>query len=78
MTTEAEGIGKVCFKDLPELEHAIIFKGEPGKKYKGFWSYEELLKAPTTEDFSKLDKMEKKVRFDDPAAIMYTSVSFHW
>uniref|UniRef100_A0AC34QWW6 AMP-dependent synthetase/ligase domain-containing protein n=1 Tax=Panagrolaimus sp. JU765 TaxID=591449 RepID=A0AC34QWW6_9BILA len=73
MTSEARGIGKIHSKDLPELEHAIIFKGEPGKKYKGFWSYEELLKAPTSEDFSKLEKMEKKVRFDDPAGILYTS-----
>uniref|UniRef100_A0AC34QF01 Acyl-CoA synthetase n=1 Tax=Panagrolaimus sp. JU765 TaxID=591449 RepID=A0AC34QF01_9BILA len=72
MTAKKEGTGEVYSTAMPDLKHAIIFKGEPGRKYKGFWNYDELLEKPTSEDSKELDEIGKKIRFDDPAAIMFT------
>uniref|UniRef100_A0AC35G0L8 Uncharacterized protein n=1 Tax=Panagrolaimus sp. PS1159 TaxID=55785 RepID=A0AC35G0L8_9BILA len=73
MSAAPIGIGKIKSKDLPELKHIILFKPEEDKQYKGVWNYSEVLQAAGSLDFKQLDEIEKRIKFDDPVNIQYTS-----
>uniref|UniRef100_A0A914Z375 Medium-chain acyl-CoA ligase ACSF2, mitochondrial n=1 Tax=Panagrolaimus superbus TaxID=310955 RepID=A0A914Z375_9BILA len=73
MTAAPIGIGKIKSKDLPELKHIILFKPEENKPYKGVWHYSEVIEAAGSLDFKQLDEIEKRIKFDDPVNVQYTS-----
>ncbi|GMT34022.1 hypothetical protein PFISCL1PPCAC_25319 [Pristionchus fissidentatus] len=65
------GSGHVKSRNLPDLEHIVMF-GEH-ENVKGAWRYEDLLLGVGSTSESRLKAIEETIRVDDPVNIQYTS-----
>lgn len=61
----------VVYNRLPDLYMLIMLGNE---KYRGAFSFDDILKAPSTSEISAISDLQGKLQFDDPINIQFTSV----
>ncbi|GMR34835.1 hypothetical protein PMAYCL1PPCAC_05030 [Pristionchus mayeri] len=65
------GSGHVKCRNLPDLEHIVMF-GEHNN-VKGAWKYEDLMLGVGSTSENRLKSIEERIHVDDPVNIQYTS-----
>lgn len=64
-------MGSVTSKDLPDLEHIIVFANQ--EPVRGAWNFQDIWSGAGNINFKRLDEAEASVLPDDPVNIQYTS-----